>query len=401
MNRNISGQVTNALEAGQGILRLAPTWVPRSFGEPGGRLPLAEQDLYVLGSERGGLAERWLASTTQPDHGQDTPPDEGLSYVVGPDGELFLLRDAIEAAGSQIIGQQMMDKWGRWPVLGKFFDYMGRLPFHLHPRGEHAALVEEIPKPEAYYWPPQLNRIGSRFPLTYFGLEPGTTKEDIYHCLERWGRGGNGILELSKAYQLKPGTGWITPSGLLHAPGSLVHYEIQWGTDTLAMFESMVEGRVIPWDMLVKNVPEDRKHDLEFIVGLIDWEANIDPYLKQSRYLEPKPVCETGLEGFQDRWVIYGKADNGQDLFSARELTVEPGGKATIKDSGASGIVAIQGRGMLGINTIEAAHCVRYDELTWDEYFVTDEAVRAGFMIENTGHEPLVLLRHFGPGNQI
>src|SRR5689334_23895370 len=56
--------VKEALEANEGILRLAPTWVPRSFLMPGSRLKLAPQDGYALGAHRGGIDERWFASTT-------------------------------------------------------------------------------------------------------------------------------------------------------------------------------------------------------------------------------------------------------------------------------------------------------------------------------------------------
>ena len=38
--QNLAARVRAALEAGEGILRLAPTWVPRSFLMPGGRLKL-------------------------------------------------------------------------------------------------------------------------------------------------------------------------------------------------------------------------------------------------------------------------------------------------------------------------------------------------------------------------
>jgi len=56
--------VKQALAASNGILRLAPTWVPRSFLMPGRRLKLASQDVYALGAHRGGIDERWFASTT-------------------------------------------------------------------------------------------------------------------------------------------------------------------------------------------------------------------------------------------------------------------------------------------------------------------------------------------------
>ena len=48
---------------------------------PGGRLKLDPRDLYALGAHRGGIDERWFASTTNADNGPGTPPDEGLSYI--------------------------------------------------------------------------------------------------------------------------------------------------------------------------------------------------------------------------------------------------------------------------------------------------------------------------------
>ncbi len=58
-----------ALESGDGIARLTPTWVPRSFCVPGRRLRLHTNDLYALGANRGGIDERWFSSTTKADNG--------------------------------------------------------------------------------------------------------------------------------------------------------------------------------------------------------------------------------------------------------------------------------------------------------------------------------------------
>ena len=135
--------------------------------------------------------------------------------------------------------------------------------------------------------PPQLNWTGNNFPYTFFGLEPGTTKDDLRRCLERWNQGDNGILDLSKAYRLKPGTGWLVPPDVLHAPGSLVTYEPQWGSDVFGMYQSMVEGRRVPWELLVKDVPEEYHQDLDYLVEQLDWEKNVDPEFKKHNYLEP------------------------------------------------------------------------------------------------------------------
>jgi hypothetical protein len=76
MSKNIS-LVREALAAGEGIVRLAPCWVPRSFLMPGGRLKLDPRDLYALGAHRGGIDERWFSSTTKAANGPGTPDDEG------------------------------------------------------------------------------------------------------------------------------------------------------------------------------------------------------------------------------------------------------------------------------------------------------------------------------------
>lgn len=394
---SIASDLDRALNAGQGILHMLPCWVPRAFAVPGRRLRLAEPDLYAMGAHRGGLDERWLCSTTQPANGPDMELDEGLSYAIAPDGARFTLKEAVAESSAALIGSEMFNKYGRFPTLGKMFDNQGPLPFHLHPRAEHAALVGEVHKPEAYYFPPQYNPRLNDFPFTFFGLEPGTTKDDILGCLKKWNSGDNGILDYSKAYVFPIGTGWFTPPGILHAPGSLVTYEIQWGTDTFAMFQSVVTGKVVPYDLLVKDVPADKKQDLDFVIDLIDWEANVNPNLRQTHFL-PGKVSESG-DGWEDKWIIYGLS-LGEDVFSAKQLTVQPGVSVTIKDTGASGVIAVQGRGKLGVHPVETPTYIRFGEVTLDEYFITYQAARSGYTVENNGTEPLVLLRHFGPDCQ-
>src|SRR3954453_12164757 len=103
MSDNLETRVISALEAGDGLLRLAPTWVPRSFLMPGRRLKLHPNDLYALGAKRGGVDERWFASTTAAAN-EGAPWDEGLSYVVQDGKRAFTLREAIALAGSDLIG---------------------------------------------------------------------------------------------------------------------------------------------------------------------------------------------------------------------------------------------------------------------------------------------------------
>jgi hypothetical protein len=387
--------IKQTLSTSGGILRLAPTWVPRSFLMPGKRLKLHPSDYYALGAKRGGIDERWFSSTTAAAN-EGAPPDEGLSYIVHEGQRAFTLKDAIAADGEALIGPELWKKYQRWPVYSKFFDNMGPIPHHMHQSNVQAALVGQQGKPESYYFPPQLNPTGNNFPHTFFGLEPGTTKADIRGCLERWYQGDNGILDFSKAYRLKPGTGWLVPPCVLHAPGSLLTYEPQWGSDVFGMYQSLVEGRPVPWELLVKDVPEKYHHDLDYLVEQLDWAGNVDPQFKDHHFLEPMVAAGGADEGYIDKWIVYGKVA-GEELFSAKELTVMPGCKVTIKDNGAYGLIAVQGSGWVGKHRLHTPAMIRFGELTEDEVFVIFGAARDGVIFDNNGSEPLVTLRYFGP----
>ena len=392
---SITRQVHHAIEEGEGILRLAPTWVPRSYLVPGRRLKLDARDLYAYGADRGGIDERWIASTTFAMN-ENRTPDEGLSFVVSG-RDRFKLKDAVEAEGERIVGKAIWAKYKRWPVYSKFFDNMGPIPHHLHQSEEQANLVGREGKPEGYYFPPQLNATPGNFAHTYFGLEPGTTKEDIRNCLARWNEGDNNILSFSKAYKLVPGTGWMVPTRILHAPGSLLTYEPQWGSDVLSMFQSMVDGRQVKHDLLTQDVPPNRHEDLDFIADMVDWERNTDPNFKSKHYIEPVVASGSEQEGYVDRWVVYGTIA-GEQKFSAKELTVQPGQSCLLRDGGASGLIVTQGHGRVGKVEVDCPAVIRFGQMTQDELFITAEAAAGGVLVENNSKtDPLVVLRYFGP----
>ena len=384
------------LERNGGLLRLAPCWVPRSFLHPGRRLKLNLRDLYAYGLERGGIDERWFGSTTEAAN-ENRTPDEGLSYVV-ESARRYTLRDAIAERGAALIGQRLWRQYGRWPVYSKFFDNMGPIPLHLHHDQAHAALVGQDGKPEGYYFPPQHNAVGNAFPYTFFGLSPGTRRADVRRALEAWHAGDNQILDLSVAYTLRPGTGWLVGPGILHAPGSLCTYEPQWGSDVFGMYQNLVEGRAVSRDLLVKDVPLDRHDDLDFLVELLDWDANVDPHFFENHHLRPVPVVDSVRDGWVDRWVVYGHV-GGKQLFTARELTVQPGVSTTLIDPGASSIIVVQGVGRANRVPLRSPSMIGFHEVTEDEAFVSHEAAVSGVTWCNTSAtEPLVILRYFGPG---
>lgn len=383
-----------AFEHGEGILRLAPTWVPRSFCVPGRRIRLHPDDYFALGGERGGIDERWLASAIRADNGPLTGPDEGLSFVVAPDGEKLPFDEVVGHLGSDLIGERIWGEHASWPVYSKFFDNQGRLPFHIHHRQEHAALVNQMGKPEAYYFSPQMNNHLGDDPFTFFGLIPGTTKEEFSRRIGAFGKGGdNRVTELAQAYRLQLGTGWDVPAGIVHAPASLCTYEPQSASDVFAMCESWTSSRTLPDELLWKDVPAEHHGDVGFIVSLLDWEANVDPEFARSHFMPP--VAGEPADGYEDRWIVYRSP-----AFSAKELSVDPTATATVVDAAAYGCIAVQGHGTIAGRPLETRTLIRFGELTFDEYFVSEPAAREGVRIENlSASEPLVLLKHFGPGN--
>ena len=94
--------------------------------------------------------------------------------------------------------------------------------------------------------------------------------------------------------------------------------------------------------------------------------------------------------------MVYGRVA-GQELFSARELTVLPGQSVTIKDSGAYGLIVTQGRGSIGKVDVDCPVYIRFGEITRDEVFVTERRAKEGVTFKNTGTEAFVSLRYFGP----
>ena len=390
-----------ALEQGKGILRLAPTWVPRSFCVPGRRIKLHPDDYYVLGGQRGGIDERWLSSTTPAKNGPLTGENEGLSPVVFKDGsrtEHILLKDAIDHLKGSLIGDRLWKKYGSWPMYSKFFDNMGPLPHHVHANDQYAKMVGQAGKPEAYYFPPQLNNHGGDYPYTFFGISPGTTKDQIRECLVNFTKGDNKITNYSSAYRLEPGTGWDVPPGLLHAPGSMCTYEPQKASDVFAMYQSLVNEAIVPEELLWNGTPKDRIGDFDLLLEVLDWDLNIDPNMMANRFMAPKPVkavSEMKGEGYVENWVCYKSHD-----FSAKELTVAPGATVTIKDSAEYGIIVMQGHGKMGTWNIETPALIRYGQLTNDEFFISEKAATEGVKIVNASDvDPIVILKHFGPGN--
>jgi hypothetical protein len=389
--------IHQTFDQGRGILRLIPVFVPRRFSKAGQRLRLHPDDYYALGTQRGSIKERWFSSVIPAMNGELAPADEGMSYVLPFSGKLkenFLLKDAVAELKDAIIGEELMSRHGGWPMYSKFFDYLAPLFHHLHLDFPAAALVGRLGKPEAYYFPPEMNNHPGEFPVTYFGFDPDVTREMVRERLLMYEKGDNRITELSRAYRIELGSGWYTPPGVVHAPGSYLTYEPQWNSDVNSVYENITSHEVYPYQFLVENCPPDKQRDIDYVMSLMDWEKNVDPHYRK-HYFRPPIVCDHSNQEHTEKWITYGN-----EYFSAKELTIQPGKTVTVRDAAAYGCILIQGHGRFGVYEAEAPVMLRFGQPSSDEYFVSEAAAREGVVISNRSQfQPLVMLKHFGPNN--
>ena len=377
-----------AINQGEGILLLVPNWIPRTFNRPAHRLKLHPDDYTALGIKRGSIVERWFTATSPTAHAVGAPEDEGMSYVY-VDGEKILLKTVIEELGAELIGPDLMDRYGKWPMFSKFYDYEFSSFHHLHHTQEAASCVGATMKPEAYYFPFQMN-MQTAYPLayTFFGFDPSVSKEEIIERLLRFEERDNRITELSRAFRLEMGTGWYVPPGTLHACGSLCTYEPQWNSDVYSVWENNPSGEAQEYSSFASSVPEGKERDVEYIYSLMNSEVNFDPEFRKKYFR--RPLIDEETEAYSQKWITYGNP-----YFGGKELTVYPGQTAVIKDDAAYGTILIQGYGTFGSFRAESPQVIRFGQQTNDEFFVSESKAKEGVVVKNLSSEPMVFLKHF------
>jgi len=374
-----------------GVLRLIPVFIPRRFSSPGRRLRLHPDDLYAYGTSRGAIKERWFSSVIAAMNGDDAAPDEGMSYVAVPDyanGKISL-KQFVETLGAELLGSDIMSRYGTWPMYAKFFDYSEPLFHHLHLGFDDAARVGKIGKPEAYFYPVQYNNYPGNFPHTYFGFSPDVTQAEVRARLLDYDNRDIRITELSRAYRIELGTGWYTPPGVIHAPGSYLTYEPQWNSDVNSVFENITAGEVYPHSFLTENLPPEEQSDADAVMALLDWPKNVDPGYRKT-YFRP-PLVSAEDENHVEKWISYGN-----DYIAAKELTVYPGKTYIDTDDLPYGCIFVQGHGKFGTYNAETPTLLRFGQSSQDEYFVGAVAAATGVKIVNPSQtEPIVILKHF------
>ena len=124
------------------------------FLQPGKRLKLHPEDLYAYGLDRGGIDERWFASTT-PAANENRTPDEGLSYcVVG--NQRFTLQRAVAGvfmlvdAGFFVANFAKVAQGGYVPLILAALVYGVMLIWHLGATAVSARLQDAVMPVDAF-----------------------------------------------------------------------------------------------------------------------------------------------------------------------------------------------------------------------------------------------------------
>ncbi|MGH2527529.1 MAG: hypothetical protein ACRDG2_12360, partial [Actinomycetota bacterium] len=132
---------------------------------------------------------------------------------------------------------------------------------------------------------------------------------------------------------------------------------------------------------------EDRQSKGErFILELIDWEQNGDPYFYENHHLTPQPIEESGHDGGEEFWIYYGTTK-----FSGKKLVVDPGCTYVTMDVGVYNVLVWSGSGTYGGVPVKGR------DPDYDEVLVTHDRAVRGVEVRNSGRDQLVAIKFFGP----
>jgi len=377
--------IENEISKTNGVLKLNPAWVARNFIAPGRRLGLPESQ-YNLG-DRGGICERWLASTTKADN-KVSVPNEGLSTLKMEYEREITLKETVELHQELILGKEYSKTHSGLGRLAKIFDYEDRIPFHIHQMQKHAKLVGRNSKDEAYYFPEGVDK--GKHPETFFGVHPYIVKEKKFdlllpHLVE-WK--DDGIVQHAFAFNQYDGDGFQVPSGITHGPGTALTIELQEDSDVFAMMQAKVGNTFISKDLLWKDVrDEDRqKYGEKIILEMIDWQSSGDPDFYTKRHTPPILIKDSTQGGSREYWIYYNT-----NKFSGKKIYVKRGEMFLTKDDGVYNILVWRGTGLYGGVEIEGGNPIK------DELLITHNRAVEGVEIINTGSEDLEIIKFFGP----
>jgi hypothetical protein len=386
--------VQAAAEAGGGVLRCFPSFVGRKFCLPGKNLELVDADYFPEGPNGWAIDERWNGSAILADTGNGIH-GEGLCHFHHPEGFLIPMDAAVHGAPDFMVGP-LYRTLGGTGFYNKEFDNLYPLGHHMHPW-----------KPEAYNFNAWRNKRYTNDCHTSVGLMEYYTEEMLADAVRDFIAGkDNHIRSHARNLLIRMGTGFFTPTRILHGPAAVNTEEPQRDRDDFRFYQSHVlcpGGQVfLGQDLLFRHLPEGLEGEdrVQRLVSDIDLPRNKDPFIVEKHFLLPVVDQEVSHGGFHDEWRVYGKP-NGDELFSLRQFELAPGAETVLTAPAALCIFHFShGKGKLGKHDVEVKSGIRLGEPLYDEFVIPYGAAKAagGVKLVNTSKtEPLVGTRCWGP----
>ena len=181
-----------------------------------------------------------------PTTGPARPPTRVSATSGCANGQRFLLKDAVEAAGDLLLGKPI--RWrarraGTCSASSSTTWGRSRITCTRATSTRSGSAAAASPRRTTSLR--STTRPTTTIPTRSWASSP-ERRRTMSAAASRTGTGGTTASPtLSRAYRLERGTGWQIDPGILHAPGSLLTYEPQVNSDVFAMFQSEVEGRII------------------------------------------------------------------------------------------------------------------------------------------------------------
>ena len=363
-----------------GVLRLRPTYV-RRFYRDGGRLGIAGDTpgATLIPKENLCYPERWIASTI-PAVNPSPRRNEGLSMVDIP-GQHFSLKEALAASANLLLGSEYAKSHdNEFRVLTKILDGYEPIVMHVHAADRDLKKYprwfkgHRFGKTEAYYF---LEAPKGNYPYTHFGLHPGVTARDLLAAVAR---GRDYVIDLSPVFHQRFGTGFFTPAGLPHSPGTALTLEIQQPSDVYTLLENRQPLSQQPFTRQEQHpgIPS-----LEAAMKLVDFKAATQKDVLAKHYLEPELIERA--RGIEEHWICPPRLTK---KFSGKRLVVSPGKSYECSERGPYAVLVWRGQGRVARHDFRA-------ERSWDEFFVCAPLAVSAHRFENTGNVPLELFKIF------
>jgi len=294
----------------------------------------------VLGKEipDGPLGESWEVSAHP----------NGVSRVSGGPYDLTPLDELTRAAGADLLGARVNEKYGgAFPLLVKLIDVNALASIQVHPDDEQARRLEGYPwgKTEAWF-------ILSRKPNASFclGMVPGVTAESFRAALEK-----GTARSLLATPRVDTGDCLLVPPGTVHAAGNgVLLLEIQQSSD--------ITYRVYDWDR-VDEKGQKRELHVDKALQVIDFSARpqifraaaehdvlnrvlacahfeiFDARVASRVALPPRDACSTGTVVEGACRLVAG--DTAIDLACGQSFVIPAGTEARLDGSGARVVLTV------------------------------------------------------------